>query len=51
MTKFVFSLVFKTNISNASEVLSRNVFSTGAMGALAPATFGYFSTVGKKIRC
>ena len=29
----------------------RGVFSTGAMGALAPAIFGHFSTVGKNYGC
>ena len=32
-------------------IVSRGVFSIGAMGALAPSIFGHFSTVGKNYEC
>ena len=54
------SLLLKQNVCMFIKWSSRGVFSTGAMGALAPAIlnnkllapaiFGHFGTVGKKLR-
>lgn len=50
-----FSIIYchtmETDIDKNIVFYHRGLFSTGAMGALAPAIFGHFSTVGKNCGC
>ena len=48
---FTYFLSTKASRKHACMMCHRGVFSTGAMGALASAIFGHFSTVGKNFGC